>query len=446
MADIVIIGGGFAGLAAGTRLAERGARVTVLERRGFLGGRAYSFVDPTTGDVVDNGQHLFLGCYHHTIQFLKRIGTIDKLKIQDAPQVQFLNGGSKPAVFHCPLAPPPWHLLLGLWRLQTLGLWDKYRALAVGMALRRNSQRSTGAMSKMSVSEWLDHLRQPPRAQRNFWNPVATAALNQDPSRASAGLFVRVLREAFLADPRSAAIGISTVGLSDLYTHAAEDFIRRHSGCVRLRASAFHVVTMGGKAVGVELKGNEVIDADVVIAAVPPMALSHMLPANIIESESRLENLSRLRASPIISINLWFDRVITDLAFAGLLGSRVHWLFNKDKIFSVDRRDRTQLAFVISAASDYSSATREELIKLAVEECERLLPGSRRATLLHAVVVKEREATISHEVGTEQFRLGPETPIRNFFIAGDWTDTGLPATIESAVTSGHRAADLAIGT
>ncbi len=444
MAEIIVVGGGFAGLAAAVRLTERGQRVTVLERRGFLGGRAYSFKDSKTGDVVDNGQHLFMGCYRNTVDFLRTIGAIGKLKFQDTPRVTFLEAPGRRSRFQCPAVPAPWHLLLGLWRLGSLGLGDKLSTLAVGRALRHLQNGSAARLSETSVTEWLSRLHQSRRAQANFWNPMAIATLNQNPQRASADLFVRVLIETFMCDRASSAIGVSTVGLSELYTQDAESFVRARGGDVRFNATVSRILIRDGKAVGVELKPNEIIYADAIIVAVPPMPFAQMLPPPVIDAEESFRNLTRLKASPIVSINLWFDRPVTDVEFAGLLGTRVQWLFNKDRMFSIFRRDRMQLALVISAAVEYIQRTKEELVGLAVEECRGLLPESRSARLLHAVVVKEREATISHEVGTGRYRLGAITPLRSLYLAGDWTDTGLPATIESAVRSGHHAGELAL--
>lgn len=444
MAEFVVIGGGFAGLAAAVRLAGGGQRVKLLERRGFLGGRAYSFVDSATGEVVDNGQHLFMGCYHQTVDFLRKIGAIEKLKFQATPRVDFLEEGERRASFKCPFVPAPWHLLLGLWRMRTLGPGDKLHALAVGKALRQLENGAVSGLNDTSVAEWLSQLGQTARIQRNFWNPIAIATLNQDPQRASADLFVRVLQQAFLSDRASSAIGISTVGLSDLYTREAEQFIRQRGGDLRFNTPASRIITVEGRAIGVELKGDEIISADAVIAAVPPIALAQLLPMAVSDAEPGFRNLWRLGASPIVSINLWFDRPITDIKFAGLLGTHVQWLFNKNTISMSPSRERAHLALVISAAAEYVAKPKEELINLALEECWRMLPASERAELVHAVVVKEREATISHEVGTGRYRLGPTTRLRNLYLAGDWTDTGLPATIESAVSSGNRAADLAM--
>jgi hydroxysqualene dehydroxylase len=225
---VLIIGGGFAGLAAAVDLAEAGRRVLLLERRSFLGGRAYSFTDKTTGDTIDNGQHLMMGCYHRTFRFLEKIGSLDKLKFQPNPQVDFLqeeaNGSVTRASFKCPRLPAPLHLLGGLARLKTIGWGDRLRALGVGLAVRMlDGHRDR--LAEITVREWLDSLGQSERIQLRFWGPMALATLNEAPEVASADMFARVIELGFLRTKSDSAMVISRVGLSDLYTRQAQGFI-----------------------------------------------------------------------------------------------------------------------------------------------------------------------------------------------------------------------------
>ena len=224
---VVIIGGGFAGLTAGVRLSQRGFEVLVLERRNHLGGRAYSFIDSKTGDVVDNGQHLFMGCYHHTISFLKTIGRLDRLKFQARPRVDFLDRTQGFTSFDCPPLPAPLNVLAGLVRMKGLSAGDKLRALNVGRAIKSNGRLSPDSLT---VDQWLGELGQSERIRKRFWNPMVIATLNQSPDIASARMLKVVLKEAFGGDSNSANIGISRVGLSDLYTDGASDFIKSTGG------------------------------------------------------------------------------------------------------------------------------------------------------------------------------------------------------------------------
>jgi len=433
---VVIIGGGFAGLTAGVRLSERGYEVLVLERRNRLGGRAYSFIDSKTGVVVDNGQHLFMGCYHHTISFLETIGRLDRLKFQARPRVDFLDRTHGFTSFDCPPLPAPLNVLAGLVRMKGLSAGDKLRAFNVGRAIKGNGKFSPDSLT---VDQWLGELGQSQRIRERFWNPMVIATLNQSPDIASARMLKVVLQEAFGGDSKSANIGISRVGLSDLYTDGANDFIKSRGGDIRVGAQVQRLIVERARVFAVELKDGEPIEADYFISAVPPSALFAILPDELKNKE--FSSLESLGSSPIISINLWFDRPVIDREFVGLLGTRSQWIFNKDLILPAEHQSN-QIAVIISAARDYVDWTKSELVEMAIGDLHDLLPESRKAEVLHNVIVKEREATLSHTVESDRLRLGPRTSIPNLILAGDWTDTGLPATIESAVMSGDVAAQV----
>jgi hydroxysqualene dehydroxylase len=468
---VLIIGGGFAGLAAAVDLAEAGRRVLLLERRSFLGGRAYSFTDKTTGDTIDNGQHLMMGCYHRTLHFLEKIGSLDKLKFQPDPQVDFLQDGADGSVtrasFKCPPLPAPLHLLGGLARLKTIGWGDRLRALRVGLAVRAlNGDR--GRLAEITVRDWLDSLGQSERIQRRFWGPMALATLNEAPEVASADMFARVIELGFMRTKRDSAMVISRVGLSDLYTRQARDFIEDRGGEVRLNADVARIEfariessrpefaraeSSGYAAAGVTLRSGERIEADVVISAVPYFALSRMLTSEF--ASAHFPYLDRFKSAPIVSINIWYDEPIgAEMEFAGLIDSPVEWVFNKNAINhsggqgdGPDRAGhrRQHLALVISGAHDAATRPKEELIALADAQIKRFFPAARGLRPFHAFVVREYDATISHTVGTAMLRPSSRTRFDNFFLAGDWTATGLPATIEGAVQSGQDCARIILG-
>ena len=440
----VIIGGGFAGLAAAVQLAEQGIKVLLLERRAFPGGRAYSFTDKITGDTVDNGQHLMMGCYHHTLNFLEKIGALSKLKFQQNPQVDFLsdtsNGEIKHASFKCPSLPAPLHLLAGLAKLETIGWPDRLKALSVGLELRRLNGNRT-LLADITVRDWLTRLGQTERMQNRFWDLVALATLNETSDRASADMFVRVLDQAFMHTRQDSTMVISKVGLSELYTDDARRFIEARGGEVRLNAEVEQIEFNDTHATAVKLKSGERIEADAVISAVPYFALGRMLPPEIAASPS-LQPALKFTSAPIVSINLWYSKPVTDVEFTGLLDSRIEWVFNNNAISGDSRSGFQHLALVISGAHEAAKLNKEELLALAVTEMERFFPAARSQKPVHAFVVREHDATLSHTVGTARLRPSQKTEFENFFLAGDWTDTGLPATIESAVFSGQECARL----
>lgn len=443
--SVLIIGGGFAGLAAAVDLADRGLKVMLLERRSFLGGRAYSFTDKTTGDTVDNGQHLMMGCYHHTLRFLEKIGSLGKLKFQQNPQVDFLSlsasGQTQHASFSCPPLPAPLHLLAGLFKLQTIGWRDRLNALRVGMELRRlNGNRAE--LADITVREWLTGLGQTETMQRRFWDLVALATLNEKADRASADMFARVLDQAFMHSRQDSTMVISKVGLSDLYTDDARQFVEQRGGTIRLNAEVARIEFDRVRAVAVELNTGERIAAGAIISAVPYSALPRMIAPEIFDASPSLRHIAQFKSVPIVSVNLWYAQPVTGVEFSGLLESRIEWMFNKKAISGDGKSSHQHLALVVSGAHEAAKLSKEKLIAIAVAEIERFFPTARRQKPVHAFVVREHDATISHTVGTARLRPSHKTEFENFFLAGDWTNTGLPATIESAVQSGHDCAQL----
>lgn len=434
MSDVVVLGGGFAGLAAAVTLSDAGVRVTVLEGRTGLGGRARSFVDPATGEVVDNGQHLFLGGYRETLQFLDRLGTRKYLLLQDRLQVSFVEPGGRVSRLDCPALPAPWHLWIGVARLSTLSWKDK-------LAVRRVARKMADG-NRESVEEWLTRLGQSPRSRKAFWYPLAIAALNEDPSVASAAGLVSVLRVLLTGSWRDSRLGMAAVGLSDLYTTAARRIVEEKGGHVRVNSPVAALEMQDSRVTGVRLASGTVLTADAVVSSLPPAALSRILPESAIAGDPALSNLKRFTSSPILSVNLWLDQPVTDALFVGLIGTRFHWLFNKAEILRRAGIEANYVTLILSAAHRFLDQSNEALVATAMEDLRSCFPRVKQAELIRSQVVREREATVSLTADVEPLRPwpGPTENFSNLFLAGDWTATGLPATIESAVASGRTCA------
>jgi len=434
--DVLIIGGGFAGLAAGVALAEAGRAVHLLEQKPHLGGRARSFLDPTTGSVVDNGQHIFMGCYHATIRFLSTIGTLDRLRFQKRLSLHFLDRNGRLTVLRCPNLPSPWHVFLGVLSSGSLTSREKLEVLRLGGSLRRPRAMGHGS-ERLSVREWLTKFGQSERLQHDFWDLLCIAALNEDPSIASAALFERVLRLALFTSPADSRLGIAGVGLSDVYVDAATAYIRSKGGRVECGRGVAGLLVAEGRCRGSRLASGEEVEAASVLSAVPSFQLAALLPGELLRQEPFFASVICLRPAPIISINLWFDRSITDLDFVGLRGATIQWLFNKGKIFGLGEN---YVSLVLSGAHRHVNRGKQELLDTALLELGDFFPEAREASLLHSLVIKERFATFSPTWEAEGFRAAARTPVRGLYLAGDWTATGLPATIEGAVQSGYAAA------
>jgi squalene-associated FAD-dependent desaturase len=436
MSRVIVIGGGFSGLAAGVRLAAHGTcDVSLFERRKHLGGRAYSFTDRATGDTVDNGQHLFMNCYYKTREFLETIGTVDSLCFQDEFRLDFARPGTGPTVLSFPRRlPPPLNLLAGFMRYTPVGTGDVLRLRHVRSAL--NEPTAPG----LTVNDWLEACRQSPAIRRAFWDPLCVSALNQQPDAAPARYLTSVLKSAFLGGRDSNLMGYAGVGLSTMYTSAARSFIQRRGGKCRVGDAVAALNVAGGGKIEIRLRSGAVLTADAAICAITPPALSRILPDGFEDLKARLKSYY---PSPILSVNLWFEEPVLDRPFVGLLAGRMDWIFNKPMLY--DGRDRASpghVTLVASAADRLVDQPDERLVEIALEDLNDVLPATRLNPLAHHLVVRERQATFALPGGQSPPPNRTTTP--GLYIAGDWTDTGLPATVESAVKSGYRAAALAL--
>jgi squalene-associated FAD-dependent desaturase len=442
---VVVIGAGFAGLSAAARLTGRGARVLVLEARARLGGRATAFADRDTGGaLVDNGQHVLLGCYTETLGFLRDVGALDNLRTEPQLNVTMIDRAGRRSRLACPPLPAPLHLLAGLFEWDALTWTDRLAALRMAGPLRRARReltpgaRQIAASPGETVEAWLIRNGQTARMREMLWDPLALAALNQPASQAAAPVFARVLAEMFGSDPRLAAILLPAKPLHLMYAEPARDFIERGGGAVRTGASAR--VTIARK---LEVDANgERWSPDAVVAAVPWFAIRDVMGGQSPGLEPLLFRASQMTSSPIVTVNLWFDRQVLDVLdgpFFGLPGRAMQWVFDKRAAFG---GDASYLSLVSSGASPLVALTNAELIATAHQELIDALPAIREARLIRATVVREPRATFSLAPG-QPARPPVQTPVPGLYLAGDWIDTGLPATIESAVRAGHWAADRA---
>ena len=426
--DVVVIGGGFAGLSAATALAEQGIRVLVLEARPTLGGRATAFIDPATGERVDNGQHVLVGGYHETFAFLRRLNTAADVYVQPDLHIDVIDRGGRVSTLKCPSLPPPLHLLGGAVGWKGIGWGD--RAALVHL------RRVDDGPANQTVRQWLVRHRQTPRLIELLWEPLAVAALNQSIDQASGVAFAGVLRRMFTNERRDCALGLPLKALDELYAIPSSEYIERAGGAVRVNAPA-RVTCNGRMTVRVR---DDVLRPRAVICATAWYALPSVFPDRPAPLEAVLRAAESTDASPIVTVNLWFDRPVTPHSFVGLPGRAMQWVFDKRALLG---EASSHLSLVSSAATALVGRTNQELVDLALGELKVALPSVKDAELRRAVVVREKRATFSVAPGQPQ-RPQVDTAIPGLFLAGDWIDTGLPATIEGAVVSGHRAAAAAL--
>ena len=441
--DAIVIGAGFAGLSAAVRLTRRGAKVLVLEARSRLGGRATAFHDRETGELVDNGQHVLLGCYTETFAFLQDIDALDHVAIEPSLAVTMIDSLGRRSRLSCPPLPPPLHLLAGVIEWSAMGWKDRFAILRMRTPLKlarrelEGSARRIAASPGETVENWLIRNGQTARLREMLWNPLALAALNQPPDQAGAPVFARVLAEMFGRDPKAAAIALPTRPLHLMYAEPARTYLESHGGSVRTGSPA--QIRVDGGGVAAVSSGGDQWRADTVISAVPWHAFGELLAGDLSPLAKTIEGARATTSSPIVTVNLWFDRPLFDEPFVGLPGRRMQWVFDKRTVFG---GDAAHLSLVSSGASPLVTLANQDLIRLAFDEILDAFPAARSCQLLRATVVREPHATFSLAPG-QPARPDIVTPVRGLYLAGDWIATGLPATIESAVRSGHRAADAA---
>jgi squalene-associated FAD-dependent desaturase len=439
---VAVLGGGFAGLAAAIDLQERRHDVVLLERRGVLGGRATSYRDAVSGEDVDNGTHLMVGAYTATRDLMRRAGAEDMLLVQDNLRIDYRDDRGLSSL-RCPPLTAPLHLLAGIAGLR-LPWRARVSALRLFLAARLGKPPDG-----LTLDAYLAKTGQSPEARRLLWNPLATAILNETPERASALLFYNVFREAFLESRHASCLMFLRQGLGRLADQLARYLVQR-GGVVWRRALAEGLELEGGRVGGVRVSRRaetrddirrgtparpETMAVDAVVAAVPWHAVPELLPEEV-RGERPFADLPRLGATAILSVEVWLDRVVVDHVMLGLRDEEMEWVFDKGRLFG--RTGPPQhLAFIVSAARRILSRPNAELVAAAESALRRYFPP---ATITRSLVLREPEATFAARPENEALRPRPVTPIEGLYLAGDWTDTGLPATIEGAVRSGFRAA------
>lgn len=436
MPDVVVIGGGLSGLSASVKLANAGASVFLFEQNPNLGGRTYSFIDRTTGDVVDNGQHLLISAYKNTIEYLKLIGTYSYLNRQKNLKLNFYHPENGFSTFKIPSLPKPFHLLFAILKYSGLSFSDRTKLIKAGIALQRLNKDSEKDLSTKSVEEWLQSLEQPESLRHLFWYPLVYSIMNELPTNASALVFARAVKKAFLFNENDSNLIIPNVGQTELYVKGAEKIIAGKNGRVFRNNHVKRILMTKNQVIGIET--GQIVKSKYVISCVPHFRLSEILPEEIKNKYTR--SLEIFRSSPIISINLWFDKEVMETDLIGLVDRNLQWVFNRRRLLGEQSKSGSYITSVISAAGKYINMSKQELVNLAMNDLRDVFPKINNANLIHSVVIKERSATFSATNDVERVRPNCTTEVENFFLAGDWTNTGLPATIEGAVQSGFDAA------
>ena len=432
---VTIVGGGIAGIASACALADAGYRVRLLERRPYLGGRASSYEHPGTGEIIDNCQHVLIGRCTALLDLYRRLGVQERIRWYD--RFTFLTPGGKATIIGPGRLPAPFHSSLSFLRAPAFSLRDKL-AIARGLS---HFLRGLPPDTPENFAAWLHRHGQTQRAIDRFWKPVLVSALNEDLDRISVHYAAKVFRESFLLSPESGRMGIPSIPLSELYNQAIE-YIRQRGGEVCLRTSVDGIRPAGD---GWEVNASSrICSSDGVVIALSFEAMAALLPS-LPKNERSAElaaQLSQFEHSPITGIHLWLDREITTLEHAVLLDTTIQWMFNKSRLQPAHREtEGSYLELVVSASRTLVPMARQEIIDLAMRELALFFPQVSSARLLKAAVVKEVRATYSILPQLDRIRPSATSPWAGIFLAGDWTASGWPATMEGAARSGYRAAE-----
>lgn len=439
---VAVVGGGLAGLAAALALAEHGCPVELFEARRNLGGRAGSFVDSATGDAVDHCQHVAMGCCTNYLDFCRRVGALSSLR--RVTTLHFFDRDGRRSDFRASRSlPPPLHLAGGLLRLSFLSLGER---VSIARALMRLA-RTRGESLSQTVGQWLRDERQSPRQIERFWSVVLVSALGEEIERASLSAARKVFVDGFMAARSAYEVYVPDVPLSTIY----DTFVARRLaelGANVHRETAVERLQGGGDGVAeMVLRNGQRRAFDAYIVAVPWRSIGRLLAPSLAEALPELTAIADLPAAPISAVHLWFDRPIMPFDHAVLVGRLAQWVFARGGTTTAGNAAANPspaghyYQVVISASRQVDELGGQGTVEQVRQDLAAVFPHARGANVLHARAVTDRDAVFAPTAEWEAMRPAQATPVRNLFLCGDWTATGWPATMESAVRSGRLAAE-----
>ncbi|MBL9083905.1 MAG: FAD-dependent oxidoreductase [Planctomycetales bacterium] len=439
-ARIAVVGGGLAGLAAAVTLTEAGEKVELFEARRRAGGRASSWVDPSSGEAIDFCQHVGMACCTNFADFCRRTGLSDSFR--RAGVLHFFGpDGQRYELRATSGLPAPLHLLPSLMKL---GYLTRRERLSVIAAVGRLARLRDG-LDDQSIGQWLREQRQTPQAVERFWAPVLLSALGETLDKASLKYARKVYVDGFLANRDSYQVDVPQVPLSELFGERVPDWLRERGAMINTGIPIRSIRRTGAGRYELDLGDDVRREAARVVVALPWRKASDVL-APVAAEWPAVRQWRSMQGSPISGVHLWFDRRLTELPHAVLVGTLAQWMFQPALATSTSAQNGEHYyQVVVSASYDLEAMDKAAAVEQIVRELTTAFPQAREAKLLRHRIVTEREAVFSARPGLDALRPAQKSSLAGLFVAGDWTSTGWPGTMESAVRSGYAAAEELLG-
>jgi len=420
----LVIGGGLAGISAAVYLSESGHHINLIEASPKLGGRTYSLLDKKTNSEIDNGQHIFIGAYHNTFEFLKIIGTDDIPEYQSNLNVTFLKRGSNKLYLKARHSFYPINLVQSLFSYDALNLKEKISILKIlGKIFFKKKLKD---INNKSVLTWLNEENQTQKSINTFWEIISVGTMNTKLSEASAEVFYSLLSKMFFTGNSSATIVLPKLPLNKLFIEPAQKYFNEHNIKFSCSEKLISINSSGDRVIEIVTNKRMITEFDHIILAIPPYSISHIKSAEQILPPEVLS----METSPIITVHIWQKEKFIDEKFVGLIDSKIHWVFN----------NKDHISLVISAADELANKDSTAIFKIICAELIGYFPNFKEEEILHYKVIKEKRATLICSNKNEKLRKSINSAFSNAYFAGDWTNNKLPGTIEGAILSGKQAA------
>lgn len=424
MKNVLIIGAGLSGLSAAVNLCSQNFNITILESSPKFGGRCSSIKNQNTNSLFDNGQHIMMSCYHDTIDFLKKIDAFDKIKIQKNLEVNFVSMNRKIHKLSIPEKYYPFNLLYGFLNYTALSFKERLKVIDFFLDLICCFEED---LKELTVKDWLRIKNQSDNTIKSFWEILCVGIMNSLPENASAELLAYVLKEIFLSGNNNFRIVLPKVSLSELFIDTSLKYLSDYQTNIKSNERVLKIIS-NSDGFEVITSKNSYSNIDILISAVPLFALNKILS----ESNLEIKKLTDFNYSPILSVHLWINENNFEKEFYGLIDSKIHWVFNHSD----------HLSIVISSANEFLHLSKQEIFEKIICELEIFFPMFSREHVLNFQVIKEKRATFIPDIIAVKKREQINVNNKNFYLAGDWTNTSLPGTIEGAIKSGRICAEV----